>query len=136
MNGPNGDFNGRLRDLKAARGDRICFSALPGHQHQAEIGDRVRFILLRGPQEKETGAAVICRTSKAVETHKSKIKQPCRMLRTCRLMVISSCSNKILPHTTTGVQHGTIIVRCCNMARISSPAHKVRTTKQCVAAPV
>ena len=24
MNGPNGDFNGRLRDLKAARGDRIA----------------------------------------------------------------------------------------------------------------
>ena len=120
----------------AARSTRIWVAPLSGHQHQAEIGDRVSFILLRRTQKKETGAAVISGTTKAMKTHKSKIKQTGRMPGTGCLMVIGASGDKILPNTSTGMEHCTIIIRCCNMTGIGGPAHQVSATKQGVAASV
>ncbi len=119
-----------------ARSGRIGLPALSGHQHQSEIGDGVRFILLRGPQKQEPGTAVVCRSPETVKAHKSQIKQSCRVTCARRLMVIGSCSNQILPHHASCVKHRTIIVGCSNMAGIGGTAHHVSATKKCVATSV
>ncbi|MBB41437.1 MAG: hypothetical protein CMF01_15260 [Hyphomonas sp.] len=51
-------------------------------------------------------------------------------------MIIGTCRDQILPDTSSGVKHGTVIVGSSNMPGIGCAAHHVGTTKESVAAPV
>lgn len=117
-----------------SRGTWISRTALPGHQHQAKIGDGIRLILLCRPQKQETGPLVVSRASEPVETHKTHIKQTNRKPCAGSLMVVGSRTDQVLAHTSPSMKHGPVIVRCCNMSEIGGAAHHIGTTKKGVAA--
>ena len=118
-----------------AGSSRIRMPTLPGNEHQAEIGNRVGFILLSGTQEKKPCSTLIPWTTKPMEAHETHIKHACREPSACGLIVIGTRSDQILPHTSPGMQHRPVIVGSSNMTGVSGTPHEFSTTKECVAAP-